>query len=193
MPQHGSVRRSRPPDGALAPNRTCQTYAEGRGGTYSRCTTQTMAKKEGLVASIRPRPSSAQVMVKDMTTRVGKHPNLASRQAMTARSGAVRAAGSVSIVFVLQKLKTENGSPIMENRSQKIEKRRNAKQTTEHQKRKTEKKQTENRYRKVESGKRHTVTSWKTDYVSSSCLLSNIGHGIVLIASAVYDRPTTVV
>ena len=156
-----------------------------------------MAKKEVLVASIRPRPSSTQVMVTDMTTRVGKHPNLASRQAKENQFGSSRGGRRRVGRFRVAETKTENGTPkrITENGKSITANRKKAKRKTENGTPKTEpkKKKTENRYRKVESGKRNTVMSQKADYVSSSCLTSNIGHGIVLIASAVYGRSTTVI
>lgn len=135
MPQNGCISGSRPADGAPPPNRICQTNAEARGGTHSRCTKQTMAKKEGLVASIRPRLRSAQEMVMDMTTRVGKHPNLAGRHAKQKQFGSSR--GSKRRVGCFRaaqtengKLNTENGQPRTENRKTKNE-TKNRKQNTE--------------------------------------------------------------
>lgn len=145
MPQNGCIRASRPVHGPLAPNRTYRPNADGRGGTHSMCTRQTVAKKEGRVASIRPRLSSAQVIVTDMTTRVGKHPNLAGKQANQTQF--VRSRGGKRRVGRLRVAPTENRKRTTAYGKPQISE-------TGNRKRKTEKRKTKNENGKRRSGRR---------------------------------------
>ena len=83
---------------------------EGRGGTHSMCTRQTVTKKKGLPAFTRPRLSSAQVIDEDMITRVGKHPNLVGGQWRNKSSSGVAgaASGGRSFSCCMKKRQTEN-------------------------------------------------------------------------------------
>lgn len=54
------------------------------------CKKQTVKKKESLLGSTRTRLSSALVVVTAMMTRVGKHPNLASKRAKNKQFGSSR-------------------------------------------------------------------------------------------------------
>lgn len=111
------------------------------------CKKQTVQKKESLLGSTRTRLSSALVVVTAMMTRVGKHPNLASKRAKNKQFGSSRddRRRRVSPAFVFHEQarrkpnnrnrKTGNEKPKIESRNRKVE---HGKPNTQNRTRKTE-------------------------------------------------------